>query len=542
MVESAFTLPDNVAELQKIVVDLSAENAAQKQKIEHLCEQLRLLKAALFAPKTEKRPAPKCQPELPFFDEAGEVPAEAEEEEEAPAADETVTVPEHQRRKRGRKPLPEELPREIVVHDIPEAEKVCVHGQERPVIGEEVSEQLEVVPAQVKVIRNVRLVYGGCPLCGGTAEDGPGVVTAAAPEQLIPKGLPTAGTLSQVVVAKFVDATPLYRQEEQFHRLGIELGRGTMCGWVMQTAAACRCLMDLLAEELRQGPVIQIDETTVQVLKEPGRTAQQSSYMWVFRGGPPGRPVLIYQYRPTRSGTVAAEMLGDYQGYVQTDGFSGYDFLDKRPGVTHLGCLVHVRRKFVEAQKASGPSPGAVARNDTEIILKWIGNVYKIEEEVQSLAPDWAGMAALRGEREGPVLEKIHARMKELVGRTTPQGLLGKAVRYGLDQWLRVIRYLEDGRLRPDNNLIENAIRPFVVGRRNWLFYDRPEGAVAGAILYSLIETAKANGLDPFSYLRHVFERLPSTRTQDERRALLPWNVDRSQLLRPHRATHEFPR
>lgn len=453
-----------------------------------------------------------------------------------------MTVPEHQRRKRGRKPLPADLPRETVVHDIPEEQKVCVHGQERPMIGEEVSEQLEVVPAQVKVIRNVRLVYGGCPLCGGSAEDGPGVVTAAGPEQMIPKGLPTAGTLAQVVVAKFVDATPLYRQEEQFHRMGIELGRGTMCGWVMQTAAACSGLLDLLAEELRRGPVIQIDETTVQVLKEPGRKAQTPSYMWVFRGGEPGQPVLIYQYRPTRSGTVAAEMLGDYQGYVQTDGFSGYDFLDRRPGVTHLGCLVHVRRKFVEVQKASGPSPGAVARSDTEKILRWIGGLYKIEEEVQSLAPDWVRMAALRREREGPLLDKIHARMKALSGCTPPNGLLGKAVRYGLDQWPRVVRYLEDGRLRPDNNLIENAIRPFVVGRRNWLFYDQPEGAAAGAVLYSLIETAKASNLDPYSYLRHLFERLPATRTQEQRRALLPWNVDRAQLLRPCRAPHESPR
>lgn len=539
MVESAFTLPDSVAELQKIIVDLSVENAAQKQKIEHLWEQVRLLRAEKFAPKTEKRPAPKNQPELPFFDEAGEAPAEVEEE--TPVAEETVTVPEHQRRKRGRKPLPEELPRETVVHDIPEVEKVCVHGQSRPVIGEEVSEQLDVVPAQVKVIRNVRLVYGGCPLCGGTAEDGPGVVTAPAPEQMIPKGLPTAGTLAQVVVAKFVDATPLYRQEEQFHRMGIELGRGTMCGWVMQTASACRCLLDLVEEELRRGPVIQIDETTVQVLKEPGRKAQTPSYMWVFRGGEPGREVLLFRYRPTRAGSVAAELLGDYQGYVQTDGYSGYDFLDRSPGVIHLGCLVHVRRKFLEAKKAAGPSPGATARNDTEKVLKWIGEVYQIEEECRAMAPDWKGIAAVRRERAGPLLEKIHARMKELVGRTTPQGLLGKAVRYGLDQWPRIVRYLEDGRLRPDTNLVENAIRPFVVGRKNWLFHDRPEGAAAGATLYSLIETAKANGLDPFSYLRHLFERLPSTRTQDERRALLPWNVDRSQLLRPDRASHESP-
>jgi len=223
---------------------------------------------------------------------------------------------------------------------------------------------------------------------------------------------------------------------------------------------------------------------------------------------------------------VAGGVLGGYRGWVQSDGYAGYGFLDQQPGVRHLGCLVHVRRHFVEVIKAAGKSPGAGGKGSAEEILKLIGEIYGIEQECRKLAPDWARIQAIREARARPVLEQIHRKLLDLAGRTPPKGLLGQAVAYGLGQWSRVLGYLEDGRLQPDNNLVENAIRPFTVGRRNWLFYDRPDGAAAGATIYSLIETAKANGLEPYAYLRHVFERLPATRTRESRRQLLPWHVN----------------
>lgn len=458
IVELKRQLDEKEEVLRREIRQYQAENG-------RLREQVRLLLAGKYGKKSEKLAGP-AMPELPFFDEAGpETDAPATDQGEKEQGEEKIAVPAHERCKPRRTPLPESLPRETVVHDVPEEQKVCAHGQARPVIREEVSEQLDVVPAQVKVVRHVRLVYGGCPRCGESPEDGKGVVSAPLPEQVVPKGLPTAGTLAHVVVAKFVDATPLYRQEEQFQRMGVAIGRGTMSGWVMEAAAACRCMEDQLVNELKEGPCIQVDETTVQVLKEPGRQARQQSYMWVFRGGPPGRTVLIYRYKPTRAGSVAADMLSGYQGYVQTDGYAGYDFLDHRPGVSHLGCLAHVRRHFMDVRKVAGAARGT-AKSDADHILEWIGRIYHLEEKACApLAPDWAAIVAVRQEQIKPVLDKIHARLGDLSGRTPPQGLLGKAVRYGLAQWTRVLRYLEHGRLRPDNNLAENAIRPFVIGR-----------------------------------------------------------------------------
>lgn len=504
-----------------------------------LREKLRLLVAEKYGRKSERHAVATGQKELPFFDEAGTGPAEGALAEAAEP--EAVAVAGHRRARPKRQPLPPELPRVEVVHDLPEGEKVCGCGGALSRIGAEVSEQLDVVPARVQVIRHIRPKYA-CRHCEGVASTGSAVRIAPLPEQLIPKGLPTAGTLAHVLTAKFADGLPLYRQEAQFGRLGIELGRGTMCGWALQAAAACRCLTEEIEAQLRAGPVIQVDETPVQVLKEPGRTAQAKSYMWVFRGGPPDRPALLYRYSPSRAGSVAAGVLEGYRGYVQSDGYAGYGFLDHQPGVRHLGCLVHVRRHFVEVVKAAGKSPGAGGRGSAEEILKLIGEIYGIEQECRELAPQWAGIKAVREARARPVLEQIHRKLLDLAGRTPPQGLLGKAVAYGLGQWERIVGYLEDGRLQPDNNMVENAIRPFTVGRRNWLFYDRPDGAEAGATIYSLIETAKANGLEPFAYLRHVFEQLPATRTRESRRLLLPWNVNQAAPAVPGRPVHESSR
>ncbi len=524
----------------------AAVRQAYEQKIQGLereigllREKIQLLLADKYGHKSERHAAETGQKTLPFFDEAGEAPAEAVPTEEDGA--EVVAVPAHSRTKPKRKPLPPELPRVEVIHDLPAAEKVCDCGCALTRIGEEVSEQLDVVPARIQVIRHIRPKYA-CRQCEGQESGGAAVKIAPAPEQLIPKGLPTAGTLAHVLTAKFADALPFYRQEEQFGRLGIELGRGTMCSWAMQTAAACRCLLDLLLEQLRAGPVIQVDETPVQVLNEPGRKAQTKSYMWVFRGGPPGETALLFRYSPTRAGSVAAEVLGGYQGYVQSDGYAGYDFLDHCPGVRHLGCLVHARRHFVDVVKAAGKSPGAGGKGSAQEILKLIGEIYRIENECRELAPDWEKVQATREAQARPVLEQIQQKLLDLAGRTPPHGLLGKAVAYALGQWERIVSYLEDGRLQPDNNLVENAIRPFTVGRKNWLFHDRPEGAAAGATIYSLIETAKANNLEPFAYLCYLFECLPATRTQESRRQLLPWNVNRSAQTILRRPLHESSR
>ena len=239
---------------------------------------------------------------------------------------------------------------------------------------------------------------------------------------------------------------------------------------------------------------------------------------------------MLFRYHPTRAGCVAAEILGNLKGYLQTDGYSGYVALGEREGIRHLGCMAHVRRKFVELEKTTGKK---AAGGTAHTVLDLIGKLYGVERqaEKQKLAPEQ--IKALRAEKSSPILDKLKALLDARVATTPPKSLLGKAISYALKQWDRLVVYLEDGRLRPDNNLAENAIRPFAVGRKNWLFSGHPRGADASATLYTLIETAKANGLEPYRYLRYLFEHLPAATTDAQRKALLPQHIDPKSLIIP---------
>ena len=364
--------------------------------------------------------------------------------------------------------------------------------------------------------------------------DEPPVSIASMPEQLLPKSIATPGLMAYIVTSKYADALPLYRQEKIFERLGVELKRQTMASWVIKVAQKCSLLVDMMCREIRSGPLIQIDETGVQVLDEPGRKATAKSYMWIYRGGEPDKPALVYQYHPTRSGDVAKKFLGDYVGYVQTDGYAGYNFIDDLEDVKHLGCWAHVRRKFMEVVKARDKiKQGKKKKGRADEALDYIGKLYGIEQSAKdrNLGPDQ--VYALRQKEAAPLLKDFFEWLEETALKTPPGGLLGIAVSYTLNQWDRLKVYLDDGRLLPDNNLAENAIRPFVVGRKNWLFSATPAGAHASAALYSLIETAKANGLEPYWYLRYLFERLPTAKTESDHKALLPQYADRTKIGRP---------
>lgn len=259
------------------------------------------------------------------------------------------------RKKKGRKPIPKNLPRVKRIHDIDESEKVCECGCQKIRIGEEVSEQLDIIPAQIQVIEHIRPKYA-CKNCEGVESDGPTVAIAPMPEQIIPKCIGTSGLIAYVLVAKFVDALPFYRQEKQFLRIGVEISRATMCNWARKVAESCEILLMMLKQEILSGPLINIDETPTQVLNEPNRKNTTKSYMWVFRGGTPEHPGILFEYHPSRAGDVAASFLNGYEGIVQTDGYKGYDFLDVVKGILHMACWVHVRRKFLDVIKAAGKS------------------------------------------------------------------------------------------------------------------------------------------------------------------------------------------
>jgi hypothetical protein len=301
-----------------------------------------------------------------------------------------------------------------------------------------------------------------------------------------------------------------------------------MAKWMVYAARHCTGLIDLLRGQIRSGPLINIDESPLQVLNEEGRKNTSKSYMWVYRGGQPNRPVLLYEYQRTRSGKTALEFLDNYHGYIQSDDFSGYDHLDQKPDIVHLGCWAHARRKFVKVAtvRKKHRSKRANPKSLADEALDYIGNLYRIEKEARRRELDAVQIDQLRQEKSKPLLDEFKAWLDAKKPLTPPKGLLGQAISYTLANWEKLIIYLQDGRLRPDNNLIENAIRPFVVGRKNWLFAGSPDGAKASATFFSLIETAKANGLEPYAYLRYIFAKLPLAQTEQDLKELLPQNID----------------
>jgi len=330
----AATLPDDTTLLKQMLVDFQGH---YDKETGILLEQISLLRAQLYGRKSEKfKPADGPQP-LPLFDmpEPTDGVDDTEEEE--------THVPAHNRKKRGRKALPDNLPRVERVHDIADVDKICGCGCELSRIGEEVSEQLDVIPARVQVIRHIRPKYA-CKNCEGLEDDGPTVKIAPVHPQIIPKSIASPGLLSHILTAKFVDHTPFYHQEKQLVRLGVKVSRTSMCKWAMQAALSCQPLLNLLQDEVLSSHFINIDETPLQVLQEPGRSPTTKSYMWVFRRGDPDRPVLLFQYHPTRSGDVVRTFLRGFQGYVQTDGYAGYNFLDYEKDIHHIGCWAHARR------------------------------------------------------------------------------------------------------------------------------------------------------------------------------------------------------
>ncbi len=539
MILEVTKLPDDVSKLKEIIVSQSACHLEKEQhyqyeidqqqtqidqhqtQIDRLHEQIRLLRSKLFGRKTEKY-ADSDEEQLRLFDEI-EQPNQSNEED--------IPIAAHKRKKRGRKPLPENLPHIEVIHDLPEEEKVCACGCQLTKIGEEVSKKLDYIPAKLQVIKHIRYKYA-CKGCEGVDSEDGTVKIAPPPVQIIPKGIATPGLVSQILVSKFCDALPFYRQEKIFARLGIDIPRANMSNWAIHVAERCRPLMQILRSEILSGPLVNIDETTVQVLKEPGRANTTKSYMWVFRGGPSDKVSLIYQYHPTRSGEVAKDFLNGYEGYIQTDGYSGYDALGAQKGIMHLGCWAHVRRKFFEVVQARKKNNGQKSKTGSgDVALSYIKKLYRIESVAKQEKYSHEQIQKIRQDQAKPILDDFKAWLEKRIVQTPPKGLLGKAIAYALNQWPRLIIYLEDGRLQPDNNLVENAIRPFVIGRKNWLFSGHPRGAEASACIYSLIETAKANRLEPYLYFRFLFDRLPFAANDDDFKSLLPQYLNRVEYL-----------
>jgi transposase len=502
-------LPNDIDALKSLVADQAVRNEQLQSQVILLQEQLNLALAKRYAASSEKiSPDQVC-----LFDEAeADVPAIED------ADDAVISVPAHPRKKRGRKSLPDTLPRVDVIHELPEFERRCDHDSRLLAeIDEVISEQLDIIPAKIQVIRHIRKKYAcSCGQC---------IKTAPLPAQPIPKSMASPGLLAHIAVSKYQDALPLYRQETILQRIGVELPRATLANWMIQTGTLIQPVINLLRDRLLDHDILQMDETTVQVLNEAGKSAQSKSYLWLQRGGPPDQPVVLYDYDPGRGAGVPKRLLADFSGYLQTDGYDGYNAIVAANGLVHVGCMAHARRKFSEAVKAQGKHKKKGKAHQGLILIQ---KLYRVEKQARRLAPE--ERYARRQQQARPVLDELRSWLDDSLPLVPPTSATGKALHYLHREWGKLIRYLHDGRIEIDNNGAENAIRPFVVGRKNWLFSASVKGVKASANLYSLIETAKANGLEPYAYLRYLFTALPKAETVDVIEALLPGNVDPDQI------------
>lgn len=484
----------------RMLVESQAELASYKLRYANLLEEIRLAKQYRFGSSSEKN---ILQSDL--FDEAGiELPAEVQEQ----LSDE-IEIRSHIRKKHpARRPLPAYLPREVILHDIPDVEKVCHCGEHLVRIGEEISEQLKYIPAKISVIQHIRPKYA-CKPCQEN------VKIAAMPTLLLPKSIATPELVAHVIISKYCGHLPLYRQEAMWQRMEIDMPRSSLCGWILKTAELCEPLVILLKQNIVAYNYVQVDETTAQVLNEIGRDNHTKSYMWVYRGGG-DKPSIVYEYQETRGGYHAQQFLTGFKGYLQSDAFSGYNWALKDNNIISVGCHAHARRPFAELAKSnknSGLSHEA---------LKFYRKIYAVEKDARENKLSAEMRYQLRQEKSVPILVAFKKWLDHHLLKTSEQGSIGKAIRYCLSHWNELNNYLKDGRIEIDNNLIENAIRPFALGRKNWLFNASPSGAKAGAIFYSLIETCKANNVEPYKYFCSMLHRIRLCKTEDDYRKLLP--------------------
>jgi len=497
---------------------VAATRLEAKAEMQRMIEQLILARHRQFGVSSEQSSA-----QARLFDEAETLAQSSAESDDlaaiphaAPSNQDSHTAnPKPNRGKRS--PLPAELARVDVVHDVPEEERSCPCGTPMVEIGEDVSEQLDIIPMQIRVLRHIRKRYG----CPGSLH---APVTAPLPPQPLPKSNASAAFLAMLLTVKFVDGLPLTRFGKVLGRSGVPVPDQTLARWVIGASHVMQPLHNLMRDLLLESPFIHVDETVVQVLKEPNRAPTAQSYMWVQTGGPPDQSVVIYDYDPSRSSEVPVRLLQDYRGYLMTDGYTGYNKLARYEGITRLACWAHVRRRFMDAVKVQ--PKGKRGRADEAVAL--IAKLYKVERDYKEASHEERRLA--RQQISAPALAALRGWMEKMLPTVTPSSALGKALSYMHTYWGMLTLYIERGDLPIDNNRCENAIRPFVIGCKGWLFSDTPAGAHASAVIYSLVETAKANGVEPYLWLLRVLTDLPAAKTVEDVEALLPWHF-KNQLL-----------
>ena len=518
-------LPNSKKKLQALVASLletlgerEQELQSQRQVIEQreaqikehcaLIEKLKFELARLKRWRFGKSTEGLCAEQLALWESEldGDI-AELESRLDALQAEKQLAgkAPDEDKRQPKRRALPASLPRVEVLHDLASKEcPACGQGLER--IGEEVSEQLDIIPAKFFVRRHVRPKY-----CCRHCEQ---LHTAALPAQPIDKGVAAPGLIAHVVVAKYLEHQPLYRQEAGFERMGVAIPRSTMAGWFGELEVLIEPLVGRVIEQLNAERLLHADETPVPVL-DPGSGKTATGYLWAYRSGPwSALKAVAFDFAMSRASEFPTRLLTPFTGTLLVDGYAGYNEVLRRPGMIEAACMAHARRPFYEIAQATG-SPIAKSA------LIEIGKLYAIEREVKHLLPE--ERAACRRQRAGPILDEFKRWLDEMYAKSPPKSAIGKALAYSINRWPALTRYLDDGWLNIDNNPVENAIRGIALGRKNWLFAGSEAGGRRAALFYTLIESAKLNSLNPYDYLRHVLTMLPSAKAKDLD-VLLPWN------------------
>lgn len=510
-------LPESKEELVAIINQQAVHIEQLEAKLNWFMEQFQLAKHRQFG-KSSEQTTTSTMEQLTLFNEAEYI---ADNEPASPAEEEKITYT-RKKGKPGRKELSPDLPVEVIEYRLSDEELNCDHCDGvKHVISTEVQLELEFEPAKARIIKRVRYIYG-CRGCEKNGTEVP-IVTAPAPNPVIPKSYASPSSLAYVMMMKYVDGMPLYRQEKHFERMDISISRSVLSNWMLKGAEWLDYLYGLMKIELLARDVLAADETTVQVLKEPGRSAESTSYMWLYRtGGAGGPPIVLFDYQMTRSSDHPREFLKGFRGYLHADGYVGYESV---PDVILVGCWAHARRKFDEALKALPPHLRKKPSKAQEGV-DFINKLFDIERKLKKCTAE--ERKEQRGLLSRPVVESFETWLNSLADAVLPKSALGTAVKYCRNQWPKLLRFLEDGRLELDNNRAERSIKPFVMGRKAWLFSNTPRGARASAIIYSIVETAKENGLNLYDYLTYLFRSLPNVdvKNPDVVRQLLPWNVD----------------
>ena len=501
--------------LEKHNAELEAKLKKQNEletKLKWFEEQFRLLQHKRFGASSEK----SLPGQLELFNE---VENESNPDLPEPVL-ESITY-QRRRKKRGhREAMLENLPVETIEYRLTDEEQVCsCCGGALHEMSTEVRQELIYIPAELKVRKHVQYVYS-CRHCENEEIETP-IKTASMPKPAISGSLASPSILSHIMTQKYVEGLPLYRQEKQFYRMGVNLSRQTFANWMIIGAERwLSVLYNRMHTLLLMLDLLMADETTLQVLHEPGRPATSKSYLWLYRTGKEGPPIILYDYQETRAGENPKNFLNGFKGYLQVDGYAGYH---KVPDVTLVGCWAHARREFTDALK-SLPANSTKPVTATEG-LNFCNQLFAVERKLKDLNPKDRYEERLKQSK--PILDAFLSWLKIQEHKVLPKSALGKAITYCLNQWDKLVVFLEDGRLEIDNNRSERSIKPVVIGRKAWLFANTPQGARASAIIYSIVETAKANGLNPYYYLRYLFEQLPYINLTDENALdqLLPWST-----------------